>query len=54
HPSGVAAPSATDAASARPDSSLWLIVAGADARLWMAGSGADGTAGFVEVMLDIR
>lgn len=43
HPSGVAVPSATDAACAAPDGSLWLIVAGADARLWVAqGDGAAG------------
>lgn len=43
HPSGVAVPSATDAACAVPDGSLWLIVAGSDARLWVAqGDGAGG------------
>lgn len=43
HPSGVAMPSATDAACAAPDGSLWLIVAGGDARLWVAqGDGAGG------------
>lgn len=43
HPSGVAVPSATDAACAAPDGSLWLIVAGGDARLWVAqGDGAGG------------
>ncbi|MBV2147002.1 M67 family metallopeptidase [Sphingobium sp. AS12] len=43
HPSGVAVPSATDAACAAPDGSLWLIVAGSDARLWVAqGDGAGG------------
>lgn len=43
HPSGVAAPSATDAACAAADGSLWLIIAGGDARLWVAqGDGAGG------------
>lgn len=43
HPSGVAVPSATDAACAAPDGSLWLIVAGDNARLWVArGDGAGG------------
>ena len=36
HPSGVAVPSATDAACAAPDGTLWLIVAGDVARLWIA------------------
>lgn len=54
HPSGVAEPSATDAACAAPDGSLWLIVAAGRARLWI--SGADGAEGvrFAEVALDIR
>ncbi|WP_070156470.1 Mov34/MPN/PAD-1 family protein [Sphingobium phenoxybenzoativorans] len=37
HPSGVAEPSATDAAAARPDGALWLIVADGDCGLWRAG-----------------
>lgn len=37
HPSGDAAPSATDARMAAPDGKLWLIVAGATATLWRAG-----------------
>jgi proteasome lid subunit RPN8/RPN11 len=37
HPSGVAEPSAADAAAARPDGALWLIVAGRDCLLWRAG-----------------
>ena len=36
HPSGDAGPSATDAADAAPDGSLWLIVAGVDVRAWRA------------------
>lgn len=40
HPSGDAAPSATDAAMAAGDGKLWLIVAGDDAALWLPG--ADG------------
>ncbi|MDX3899529.1 MAG: M67 family metallopeptidase [Sphingobium sp.] len=50
HPSGVAIPSATDAACAAPDGSLWLIVAGGAARLWRAGAG-DGGVVFDEVEL---
>jgi proteasome lid subunit RPN8/RPN11 len=43
HPSGVAVPSATDAACATPDGSLWLIIGGGDAQLWVAqGDGAGG------------
>lgn len=43
HPSGVAVPSATDAACAAPDGSLWLIIGGDEARLWVAqGDGAGG------------
>ena len=54
HPSGVAIPSATDAACASPDGSLWLIVAGQAARLWMAQRGDAGQVAFKEVLLDIR
>lgn len=36
HPSGIAAPSAQDAADAAPDGRLWLIVAGADVTGWRA------------------
>ena len=36
HPSGDAAPSATDAAMAVPDGKLWLIVAGSVLTLWRA------------------
>ena len=36
HPSGVAAPSRTDAADAAPDESIWLIVAGPDVTAWRA------------------
>lgn len=54
HPSGVAIPSATDAACARPDGSLWLIVAGNEARLWIAQAGEAGQVTFKEGMLDIR
>lgn len=53
HPSGVPAPSATDAASAVPDGSLWLIVGGGVARLWVATAGRDGQVHFVEALLDI-
>lgn len=54
HPSGIAWPSATDAACASPDGSAWLIVAGEAARLWIAGPGEGGGVRFVEGMLDIR
>ena len=54
HPSGVAVPSATDAACAAPDGTLWLIVAGDVARLWIAGPGEGGAVRFAEAMLDIR
>lgn len=37
HPSGVATPSATDAACAAADGALWMIVAGGQVRLWIAG-----------------
>ncbi len=52
HPSGVAVPSATDAACAAPDGSLWLIVAGGAARLWVAGPGEGGVR-FVESRMDV-
>lgn len=54
HPSGVAIPSATDAACAMPDGTLWLIVAGKEVRLWRAQAGQGGTVAFVEALLDIR
>jgi proteasome lid subunit RPN8/RPN11 len=54
HPSGVAAPSATDAACAAADGSLWLIVAGAKATLWRAGPGAGVNVDFTKVTLDSR
>ncbi|MEG8223392.1 M67 family metallopeptidase [Sphingomonas sp. HH69] len=54
HPSGVAVPSATDAACAMPDGTLWLIVAGEDVRLWRAQPGQGGAVAFVEALLDIR
>ncbi|MCK0531307.1 M67 family metallopeptidase [Sphingobium agri] len=53
HPSGAAIPSATDAASARPDGSLWLIVGDDEARLWIAGRGEGGEVTFTRAMLDI-
>ena len=54
HPSGIPVPSATDAACATPDGSLWLIVAGTQARLWIATADAAGGVQFVEALLDIR
>ncbi len=57
HPSGHAEPSATDAANAAPDGSLWLIVGSGAARLWVAGRGqGQGQAGevrFTPARLDI-
>ncbi|WHO40797.1 M67 family metallopeptidase [Sphingobium sp. AP49] len=54
HPSGVAVPSATDAACAAPDGTLWLIIATGQARLWVAKPGGVAGVGFVEALLDIR
>lgn len=51
-PSGVAAPSATDAACAAPDGSLWLIVGGDHATLWRAGPGTGVNVHFTKVPLD--
>lgn len=51
HPSGVAVPSATDAANARADGSYWLIVGGERARLWVATDGGDEQVQFVERLL---
>lgn len=48
HPSGRAEPSRTDAACARPDGTLWLIVGGEGARLWVAQADEDGSVRFVE------
>lgn len=53
HPSGFAEPSATDAASAVPDGSLWLILAQGEARLWLAGPEEGGKVRFIPVSLDI-
>lgn len=36
HPSGIATPSAQDAADAAPNGWLWVIVAGDDVRVWRA------------------
>ncbi|WP_370308798.1 M67 family metallopeptidase [Sphingobium abikonense] len=54
HPSGVAVPSATDAACAAPDNAYWLIVADGVARLWVAGPGEGGAVRFAEAKLDMR
>ncbi|WP_375194707.1 Mov34/MPN/PAD-1 family protein [Sphingobium sp.] len=53
HPSGVPVPSATDAASAAADGSLWLIAGGGVARLWIATAGEAGKVRFEEALLDI-
>lgn len=57
HPSGQPVPSATDAACAAPDGSLWLIVGAGAARLWRAvpGEGIDASAvrfDAVELLVD--
>ena len=52
HPSGDAAPSATDAAMAAPDGRLWLIVGGGVLTAWRAGErGVHGRFGAVEIKL---
>lgn len=53
HPSGRAEPSATDAAQAAPDGSLWLIVGSGTARLWRAGPGQAKEVRFTPAPLDI-
>ena len=53
HPSGRAEPSVTDAASAAPDGSLWLILGGGAARLWSAGPDGQGGVAFTAISLDI-
>jgi len=53
HPSGLPEPSATDAANAAPDGSLWLIVGGGEARLWIAAPDESGSVRFTGGMLDI-
>ena len=52
HPGGVPVPSATDAACAVADGSLWLIVGGGVTRLWVS-TGRQENARFVEASLDI-
>lgn len=54
HPSGSPEPSATDAACATADESLWLIVAGREARVWIAGDDEAGGVRFVPATLSIR
>ncbi|BBF70378.1 M67 family metallopeptidase [Sphingomonas bisphenolicum] len=54
HPSGVAAPSATDAACAAPDGNLWLIVGVGEATLWRAGPGTAVNVHFTKMHLDSR
>ena len=52
HPSGEAAPSATDAEMAAPDGKLWLIVTLGAATLWRAGdTGTHGRFAPVEMAL---
>ena len=53
HPSGHAQPSATDAAHAMSDGSLWLIIGDGVARLWVAEPDAGGEVRFTGVPLDI-
>ena len=54
HPSGVAAPSPTDAACAAPDGSLWMIVAQDKAALWRAGPNTVVNVTFTKIHLDSR
>ncbi|WP_298399093.1 M67 family metallopeptidase [Sphingobium sp.] len=54
HPSGVAAPSATDAACAAPDGSLWMILGGGEVTLWRAGPDTAVNVHFTKVQLDRR
>ncbi|KAA9018520.1 MULTISPECIES: Mov34/MPN/PAD-1 family protein [Sphingobium] len=54
HPSGVAAPSVTDAACATADGSLWLIVGGRETTLWRAGPGTAVNVHFTQIRLDSR
>lgn len=53
HPSGIAAPSATDLACAAADGSLWLIVAGTESTLWVTVEIAGGKVAFVPATLCI-
>ncbi len=48
HPTGVAAPSATDAAMAARDGKIWAIVAGETVTLWR-----DGVSGFEPLSYDV-
>ncbi|WP_088185662.1 M67 family metallopeptidase [Sphingobium sp. Z007] len=52
HPSGITAPSATDAACAAPDGNLWLIVGAGEAALWRAGPGTGVNVHFTKIHLD--
>lgn len=54
HPSGVAEPSATDAACAAPDGALWLIVGDGQARCWRAGDAGAGAVRFDEAPIRIE
>lgn len=53
HPGGCPEPSATDAAYAAPDGSLWLIVGRGEVRLWIASMGSSEKVTFSEALLDI-
>lgn len=53
HPSGIAAPSATDLACARPDGALWLIVAKTQSCLWVTMELAGGKVAFAPATLCI-
>ncbi|WP_423603842.1 M67 family metallopeptidase [Sphingomonas sp. MS122] len=54
HPSGDAAPSATDAAMAAPDGRLWLIVAGGTVTAWRAVEDGARHGRFAAVQLEVR
>ena len=54
HPSGDAAPSATDAAMAAPDGKLWLILAGEAITAWRAVEDGAWHGRFAAVELEVR
>lgn len=54
HPSGIAEPSATDAACAAPDGALWIIVGGGQARCWRACADGAGGVCFEEAPIGIE
>lgn len=53
HPTGIARPSACDAAGAAPDGTLWLIVAGVEVTAWRALANGPVEGRFVPVTLRV-